>query len=317
MKYHHDDQCDRGAPEGRTFFARAVRAALLGAVLASSGLAACASNFPQVLKEARGAYEKAESSESAGLAPVELRQAELALLDAEKTFEEEGDIAETRHKAYIAWRRAQIAEVSGKTRLNEKRIASARESEGRVAEEEKKQAFRELDRTREELTEAERREADERAKRLQAEAEAGAAVERLRQYAELEDTARGIVISLPAGLMFSSGRADILPQARERLDEVAKFLQSNPDRRVAIEGHTDNQGSDTFNLALSVQRAEAVRQYLEQKGVDRTRMSAAGRGEQLPIGSNDTAEGRAYNRRVEIILEKPTAAPVVEPDAEK
>jgi OOP family OmpA-OmpF porin len=79
-------------------------------------------------------------------------------------------------------------------------------------------------------------------------------------------------------------------------------LTSNPDARVAIEGHTDAQGDEASNLALSESRAEAVRDYLVSQGIAADRLETAGFGESRPIASNDTAEGRAENRRIEFRL---------------
>ena len=88
----------------------------------------------------------------------------------------------------------------------------------------------------------------------------------------------------------------------QQLARVAEFLVENPDRNVLIEGHTDSTAPDAYNLALSQRRANAVEDFLITQGVDPTRMSSDGYGEQLPIASNDTTAGRQANRRVELVV---------------
>ncbi len=102
---------------------------------------------------------------------------------------------------------------------------------------------------------------------------------------------------------FAPGRAELSADAGAQLDEAAAFLAAAPGRRARIEGHTDSRGSANLNQALSQQRAEAVRDALVARGVEAARLVAVGRGSDRPIATNDTPEGRARNRRVEIVLE--------------
>ncbi len=104
-----------------------------------------------------------------------------------------------------------------------------------------------------------------------------------------------------AGNAFGSGSANLTAQAQASLRALAGQLRGGSSR-VAIEGHTDSQGADAANLALSRQRAEAVRRVLEDAGLPAARLSAAGKGEVAPVADNASAEGRARNRRVEIIV---------------
>lgn len=120
-----------------------------------------------------------------------------------------------------------------------------------------------------------------------------------RVYRDVEVTSTGIVIHQT--IFFELDRAVIRPVSFPILDTVAQVMRDFPDVRVEVQGHTDSQGRDDYNLRLSQERAEAVRQYLEGRGIDGARMTARGYGETLPIDSNRTAPGRARNRRVEFV----------------
>jgi outer membrane protein OmpA-like peptidoglycan-associated protein len=109
-------------------------------------------------------------------------------------------------------------------------------------------------------------------------------------------------LNIPSDISFDTGRADIKPNMRPILDQFANGLSNQPNTEIRIIGHTDNTGSDAVNDPLSVQRAQAARQYLAARGVDPNRIVIAGRGEREPIADNSTEAGRAQNRRVEIFL---------------
>jgi outer membrane protein OmpA-like peptidoglycan-associated protein len=109
-------------------------------------------------------------------------------------------------------------------------------------------------------------------------------------------------LNIPSDISFDTGRADIKPNMRPILDQFASGLSSQPNTEIRIIGHTDNTGSDAVNDPLSVQRAQAARQYLAARGVDPNRIVIAGRGEREPIADNRTEAGRAQTRRVEIFL---------------
>lgn len=113
-----------------------------------------------------------------------------------------------------------------------------------------------------------------------------------------------MVITLSGSVLFASGKSELLPAAQARLSEVAQALtQQSPDAKIVVEGHTDSQGSQDFNLELSAKRAQAVRDYLASHGVAPDRISSEGMGFSRPIADNKTAEGRANNRRVEIVVQ--------------
>ncbi len=113
-------------------------------------------------------------------------------------------------------------------------------------------------------------------------------------------TPEGIILNMPGNISFPTNQYAILPSFYEVLDAVAMVFKEFEKTRIKVSGHTDSQGSDSYNQTLSEKRADSVMQYFVAKGVARGRMSAYGYGERYPVAANDTPEGRALNRRVEI-----------------
>jgi outer membrane protein OmpA-like peptidoglycan-associated protein len=111
-----------------------------------------------------------------------------------------------------------------------------------------------------------------------------------------------LTVAFPGDLLFDSGSSSLSPGAYSRLDQLADTLNRYPEENVIVKGHTDSAGSETQNLSLSDQRADAVRRYLISKGVSSSRIEAVGLGESQPLVTNSTPEGRQQNRRVEIEL---------------
>lgn len=118
---------------------------------------------------------------------------------------------------------------------------------------------------------------------------------------QLRQTESGVVVTL-GDVLFETGEIQLRQEAMASLVEVVDLLQSEPDKRIRIEGHTDSTGDAETNLRISEQRANAVLEALVSLGVDAGRVSTAGMGEDFPIASNETEEGRAQNRRVDVIL---------------
>ena len=113
-----------------------------------------------------------------------------------------------------------------------------------------------------------------------------------------------MVITLSGQVLFASGQSTLLPAAIVKLNEVAEALiKGNPDANITVEGHTDSQGQRQYNMDLAQKRAEAVRDQLVARGVAADRIKAVGVGPDRPVADNKSAEGRANNRRVEIIVQ--------------
>jgi outer membrane protein OmpA-like peptidoglycan-associated protein len=141
---------------------------------------------------------------------------------------------------------------------------------------------------------------EEAAKAARAKAEAD---ELMKELSELkaQQTERGIVLTI-GDVLFATGKADLSPDANKSVDKLAEFLKKYPKRDVLIEGHTDSVGKDDYNLALSRKRADSVKYKLMGDGVEDARITTVGYGEKFPLASNDTKDGKAQNRRVEVII---------------
>ncbi|HRP96955.1 MAG TPA: OmpA family protein [Rhodocyclaceae bacterium] len=111
-----------------------------------------------------------------------------------------------------------------------------------------------------------------------------------------------LLLRLPAAEGFAPDSAAPTPALRAMLEHVAAALAEAPDTEVRVLGHTDGLGSELYNLQLSIQRAEAVMEYLRTRGISLARLSADGRGEAEPIADNASESGRAVNRRVEVVV---------------
>ena len=135
-----------------------------------------------------------------------------------------------------------------------------------------------------------------------------------RQKREMEQATQGtgiavtqtqdnqLKLDIPSDISFAVGRSDIQSNFAPVLDRFAEGLRNNPNTDVRIIGHTDNTGSDAMNNPLSLDRAASTRNYLTGRGIDGRRIAIEGMGERQPIATNDTAQGRSRNRRVEIYV---------------
>lgn len=241
----------------------------------------------RALEEARAAYAQVQAN------PNVQANAEVASYEASQALRQAENAQDTKTQeqlAYIAQRKA------------EKAIAIA---EGTAADKQLQQ----LTKDREKYLLSERQMEINKAKR-----EAEAAQMRSRQMeaelAELQakQTERGVVLTL-GNVLFATDKAVLLPGAMQTMDKLAEFLQKNPDRKVMIEGHTDNVGSDQYNVFLSQRRADAVKKALMDRGIPADRIVTKGYGKTYPVAGNNTAAGRQQNRRVEVVVLNPGTNP--------
>jgi outer membrane protein OmpA-like peptidoglycan-associated protein len=281
---------------------------LLGVAFVAAG---CAGAPPSSLVDARAAYQRASQGTAQQLATDQLHAAETFLKTAERTYEDEGDTPAMRDRAYVAMRKAQLAEAQAgivQANMDYRRA----EDERRAAEQSARAAVTgELEAVRSELQKVAGIAADQREeleaeteRRRQAEAAQQRALAALERAGEVKREPRGTVITLSGSVIFPSGQSTLLPRARNKLSEVAAALSSGKgNSKVVVEGHTDSTGSAEVNQELSLERATAVRDELVAQGVRSDRISVEGFGETRPVADNSSQAGRANNRRVEIVLE--------------
>lgn len=258
------------------------------------GALGCAATVPKELHDARLAYQGAAEGPAAQSNPAQLHTARQSLKLAEKSFEEEGASDRTRDRAYVAMRKAQLADTQARIAQSDNQLQAMEKQSGKAQ-------VAELAQAKGDLQTAEQARKD-------AELKAAAANLELSRLATVKQDERGMVITLSGSVLFASNKAELLPAARRRLTDVAKALnEGDRGSNIVVEGHTDGKGSDTYNLELSAKRAEAVRSYLVSQGIDSSRIRAEGLGLTRPVADNKSAEGRANNRRVEIVVEPPTS----------
>ncbi len=267
--------------------------------------AACSSTMPpSELVTARSNYARASQGSATRLAPADLDNAKKALDRAEASFKEEGDTPETKDISYAAARQAEIAESHARTleanQLKDTTNASTRANEVNQAQ----VTSAELVKTKGQLAAQGQALATERERREEADKRAAQAAADLAKFASVkQDPVRGMVITLSGGVLFESAKWLLLPTAQTKLNEVADALtKQDKDSTMVVEGHTDSQGAAQMNQELSQKRAEAVRTYLVSRGIAADRITASGLGPGRPIADNASPEGRANNRRVEIVV---------------
>jgi outer membrane protein OmpA-like peptidoglycan-associated protein len=268
-------------------------------------LVGCGSTLPpKELVDARAAYQSASKGPAAQQSPAELHVAKQALDQAERSFNDDGDSPQTKDFAYIAIRKAQLADASARAALAVKdKEAAERDAQSLTADQLRK-AQNELSSTKSNLEKTQDQLAREKAAREAAEKRAAQALADLQKIASVKQESRGMVITLSGSVLFPTNESTLLPGAILKLNEVAEALtKGNPDANITIEGHTDSQGQRDYNMQLSQKRADAVKDQLVARGVAADRIKTVGIGPDRPIADNKTAEGRANNRRVEIIVQ--------------
>jgi outer membrane protein OmpA-like peptidoglycan-associated protein len=256
---------------------------------------------PQELVDARAAYLRAQQSHASQLSPASLHTAKQALDGAEKRFEDDGPSVETRDQSYVALRKAQLAEADGSIAYKKQQLEATTKDTAAAQQAAAARTQNELSRTKEQL-------AQEQQQRADAERRAKEAMEKLSAAnAAVKEEPRGTVITLPGNVLFASGKAMLLSGAQSSLNQVADALKDQRNAAITIEGHTDSTGSDVTNLELSRARAESVAAYLTSRGLPKEQITTNGLGPSRPVATNDSPEGRATNRRVEIIVKNQEA----------
>lgn len=120
--------------------------------------------------------------------------------------------------------------------------------------------------------------------------------------AKVERVGEGIVVDFTEKILFAYDRSDLTPKAMDNLNKLVQVLKDYPDTNIEIQGHTDSNGSEDYNMKLSQRRAGEVSSFLRTRGVPATRLTTKGYGESAPVADNGTDDGRAQNRRVTFLI---------------
>jgi outer membrane protein OmpA-like peptidoglycan-associated protein len=241
----------------------------------------------QELVNARAAYVRAQTGPAAQLDPADLHEAHTALDRAEVASLDDATSPETRDLAAIAELKAETAEARASMMQSLQLEAQATKD---------KDTLQKAQLTYEQLL-------VEQQRRAALEQKLADAMTTLQKVAAIKDTDRGLVITFQGDVLFKTGESTLKAEAMLKLDQVAESLRGQ-ERRIVVEGHADMVGGvSPYNQNLSEQRAMAVRDYLVSKGVPADLIRSVGYGATRPISDNTSPEGRAANRRVEIIVE--------------
>ncbi|ALS99726.1 OmpA family protein [Lacimicrobium alkaliphilum] len=321
---------NRILPFGRT---------LLSISFAAVFVTACASapKMPDGAADVRQQLTQLQSdSQLAVLAPLAIKEAEQAVILAEQP-ERNTELA--HHRVVMAERKVAMAGAQAQTRLLESQREAlsqqrddvrlnARTLEAKRARADASDARSDAEQARSQASSAQAEASDARidsalakrqamlaenreqnalsearSARQQADSSDAAAAELRTQLDELnaKPTDRGLVVTL-GDVLFDTGKANLKVSSSNHLQKLAKFLMAYPERTAQIEGHTDDVGSDASNMLLSQRRAETVKTFLLAQGIADSRLAVTGMGENTPLASNSTADGREQNRRVEVII---------------
>jgi OmpA-OmpF porin, OOP family len=255
----------------------------------------------QTLETARTLVSEVERSPRAGLAAADIANARTSLDAANRLATSKARRADMEFEATNAALSAQIANEKILTAQAKEEVANGTAQRQAVLIQARE---RDVVRNAEQATDA-RRQADASQSRADS-------LEMELADLKLKKTERGLVLTL-GDVLFDTAQATLKPSAYGTLDRLATALREQEERKVLIEGHTDNVGSDANNQALSERRAQSVQAGLAQRGVERRQITSLGKGESFPIASNDSADGRQSNRRVELIFTESQARIAADP----
>jgi outer membrane protein OmpA-like peptidoglycan-associated protein len=267
-------------------------------IAAAFALAACGASIqrPESLTQAQSLYQSLQSQGADRRAEGDMIRAKGAIDTAQNAFSQAQNQEYVNGIAAVALRMTQTAEASNARALAQRATDSLHDA--RMA----KQLA---------LAQAEGAAASARADSLRKAAEAanaqlGQAMQQLQslvsEMTNIKETARGLVLSL-SDILFDVGQATIKPSAQNNIRQIASVLKQYPSHHISVEGYTDATGGDAYNLKLSEARAGAVRAALVAGGIDSTIISSHGFGKDNPVAANTTPDGRAANRRVEVVIE--------------
>jgi outer membrane protein OmpA-like peptidoglycan-associated protein len=234
---------------------------------------------------AREAVQSAEDARIITIRKIKAEDDEAALqarLNAEKQAQE----------SKLAAQQSDLAAQQAKLQAEQQAAARAKADADAAAAEARAQAARQAQQAAEQSAQQATQQAEQVRERLR---------QQLNQVLQTTETARGLIVNM-SDVLFDFNKYTLKPEAREKLAKVSGILLAYPDLKVQVEGYTDNIGSDDYNQKLSEERADGVRDYLVTQSVQDGNVTAKGFGKTHPIADNSTNQGRAQNRRVELVV---------------
>ena len=271
---------------------------------AAALLAGCAGPEKNaMLEEAKAAYAAARSDpQIMGNAPLELNQAGEALQAAVDLKQNDAEDEAVTQQAYLARQKTAIARQAAQLKLAQQSIAEADALRNQVLlqarSQEAEKAQRQLAAQQQALTAAQEQ---ERLRQMQEAQQRTRELEKELAGLQAKQTERGTVLTLQ-NIVFELNKAELKPGAELMISKIATYLKEHPDRGIMVEGFTDSTGPEDYNMNLSKERADAVRNALVAHGIAAERIQTRGYGEGYPVATNDTTAGRQLNRRVEIVI---------------
>src|SRR6266850_1430851 len=243
-----------------------------------------------MIAEKRAALDREAKARADAESEVKRRQAaEVAKAEAERMKQE------AEQASQDAVRQKQEAEQARAAALQQQQVAQAAAEQAArdraAAVSQQRAAEAETEKARQAAAQAEAEKAQLR----------GQLLSQLNSILQTRDSARGLIVNM-ADVLFDTGSYTLKPGAREKLAKISGIVLAHSGLSLQIEGHTDSVGGDDFNQQLSERRADSVREFLAEQGVAPSSITARGFGKTQPVASNDTAEGRQRNRRVELVV---------------
>ncbi|HEY3822373.1 MAG TPA: OmpA family protein [Polyangiaceae bacterium] len=279
------------------------RIAVLAIPVSLVGLVACGEAAPpKSLVDARNDYYQAREGLAGRLDPTDVHEADVALQRAERAWKNAPDQPSTIDLAVVADRKALLAQSVAATLKSQQQVQL-------ITAQIETLKTQQLQNMQQSLGVAEMQLQQERARAEAQRAELEAlqvnlkdAQEAIARIASVKEDVRGMVITLPGEVLFKTGKYQLKAGATGKLNQIAAALKDKNDP-IVVYGFTDNVGALDTNMILSQNRAQSVRDYLVSQGIPADLVSAQGKGPNDPVADNTSVEGRAMNRRVEIVVE--------------
>jgi outer membrane protein OmpA-like peptidoglycan-associated protein len=265
---------------------------------------------PKQLVDARAEYQRAKD-QAMQIDPTDVHEADLALQHAEQVWRDSQDPNDDHalDAAIIAQRKAQIAEAEAAATKSQQDLQQAKAdlqvalaTQLQSAKGQLNQTQQALNQTQTQLQQTAAQAAAQQKQLADLEAKLKDARDTIAKIAAVKDTDQGMVITLQGEVLFKTGQSDLKPAAMAKLDQIAQALVGK-EQPMVVNGYTDNVGTYDNNIALSQKRAQVVRDYLVSKGIPSDLISAQGKGPDSPVADNTSSDGRAQNRRVEIVVQ--------------